>query len=327
MVKNESKSSYGAVPSIEQAGLTPEAFFKRKRFRRGLFCTMGVLITVVFLTIIFAMLGGHIGDTKFLVFDALFSLDAMTLNSVPSGCETTVVIARHCEKEGSETRDVFGDQHCSYIGFERAAYFPNLFSDETNANKYPYPASIYALTSDRGGHQNFREIEMVKPLAQKAGVPIDSHFTDNAKLAKTILADIASGEMCGKSIIVSWKHELIGKLGKYLACHDCPIEYPNQFGLLWQLKYVYDVKGTDLYKRINEGVSTIEMDVVEATTEEGGRMLKRKHKKRRHRLPRNWSVYFTEIDQNFDPLLYSLSVGDYQGSSVAGKWASEFIGE
>mmetsp|Transcript_626 Transcript_626/g.1081 ORF Transcript_626/g.1081 Transcript_626/m.1081 type:complete len:340 (-) Transcript_626:52-1071(-) len=334
MTENDSKkTSYGAVP-LEEANVTGEAFSRRKRFRRNIFCSMGVAITVVFLVLIFAMMGGKVGVSKWLVYDALFSLDEMTLDSVESGCETTIVIARHCEKAGSEAKDAFGDGHCTYIGFERAAYFATLFSD-VEKNKYPFPSQIYALSADRGGHKTYREIEMVKPLAQKAGVPVNDEYWDSAKLAKVLLEDIASGDMCGKTILISWKHEFIGKLARNLACHECPRRYPNLFEPIWQLKYVYDVKGTELYQSINRGLDTIAVDTssepgepVPPKEEDGPerklRQLKKK-KKAHHRLPRNWSVYFTDVNQNFDPLAFSQSVGDYTGNAVAGKWAEVFL--
>ncbi|CAJ1969914.1 unnamed protein product [Cylindrotheca closterium] len=331
------KASYGAVPqNLEEANVTPEAYARRKRFRRSIFCTMGVLITVVFLGLMFAMLGGQVGVSKWLVYDALFSLDEMTLDSVESGCETTVVIARHCEKAGSETKDVFGNSHCSYIGYERAAYFATMFSD-VDKSKYPFPAQIYALRADRGSHQNFREIEMVKPLAQKAGVAVNDQYWESAELAKVVLADIATGDMCGKTILISWKHEFIGKLARNLACHSCPRRYPNVFEPMWQLKYVYDVKGTDLYKSINRGLDTIAVDVIEPEepvsppaepVDDGAqrklRQLKKKKHKNKHRLPRNWSVYFSSQNQGFDPLMFSHSVGDYEGNAVAGEWSEVF---
>lgn len=336
----ENKTSYGAVPqNLEEANVTPEAFSRRKRFRKNIFCTMGVLLTVVFLGLMIAMLGGQVGVSKWLVYDALFSLDGMTVDSVESGCETTVVIARHCEKEGSESKDAFGDSHCTYIGFERAVFFATLFSD-VEPNKYPFPSQIYALRAGRGGHQNFREIEMVKPLAQKAGVAVNADYWQSDKLAQTILEDIASGDMCGKTILISWKHEFIGKLARNLACHECPRHYPNQYETMWELKYVYDVKGTKLYKSISRGLNTIAVDTSEPLEEPVGppeepvgpledgpqrklRQLK-KHKKKM-RLPRNWSVYFKDQKQGFDPLAFSQSVGDYVGNAVAGNWADVFL--
>lgn len=328
---NKKASSYGAVP-LEEANVTPEAFSRRKRFRRNIFCTMGVMITVVFLGLMFAMVGGKVGVSHWLVYDALFSLDELTANHVESGCETTVMIVRHCEKDGSETKDKFGDSHCSYIGYERAAFLATQFSD-VEKDKYPFPSQIYALSADRGTHDNYREIEMVKPLAQKAGVPVNDDYWDSHKLGQAILEDIASGDMCGKLILISWKHEFIGKLARNLACHNCPRRYPNLFEPMWQLKYVFDVKGTKLYRSINKGLDTIAVDTSEPKEEPSTpkeepvppvrRNLKKKKKKRR--LERNWSVYFTERNQGFDPLSFSQSVGDYAGNPVAGIWADEFL--
>lgn len=301
--------NYGAVPqSIDEVGVTPEQYAKKKQFRKGLFIAMGIVISVVFVALMVAMLGGYVGVSKFLVYDALFKLDEMTAESVPSGCETTVLINRHCEKSGSETFDVHGDQHCSYVGFERAAHFATLFGPEG----YPMPYRIYALSEDRGGHKNFREIEMMIPLAKKGGIEIQSNYTLNQDLADRILADIASGELCGKTVAISWKHEYIGRLARSLACHECPRMYPDIFEPVWQLKYVYDVKGTDLYNHINK---------VGDLNDEGSRLLRKKN----HRLPRNWSVYWADRQQDFDPLSFSNKIGDYNGSMVGAKWAADFM--
>lgn len=302
---------YGSVPqSIDQVGVTPSQYAKKKRFRKRLFVGMGVVIAVVFVTLMVAMLGGYVGVSKVLVYDALFMLDGITAETVPSGCETTVAIVRHCEKAGSETFDVHGDQHCSYIGFERAAYFSTLFGEDG----YPLPSTVYALSPDRGGHKNYREVEMMLPLAKKSGLEIQSDHTANKVLADEILKEIASGELCGKSIVIGWKHEFIGQLARNLACHECPRMYPNAFEPIWQLKYVYDVKGTNLYTEINRGEEDLQ----------GNRKLrKKKHK----RLPKNWSVYWTDRMQDFDPLKFSNTVGDYApGNKVAGNWAADFVG-
>jgi hypothetical protein len=301
---------YGSVPqSIDQVGVTPINYAKKKRFRKRLFVGMGVLIAVVFVTLIVAMIGGYVGVSKYLVYDALFFLDEITEELVPSGCETTVIVVRHCEKDGSETFDANGDQHCSYIGFERAAYFATMFGEDG----YPFPSAIYALSDDRGGHKNYREIEMMRPLANKTGLEIKSDYKLNSDLATDILEDIASGELCGKTVVVGWKHEFIGQLARSLACHECPRNFPNLFEPIWQLKYVYDVKGTELYTRINSGEEAVH----------GNRQLR---KKKHTRLPRNWSVYWTELAQDFDPLKFGNSVGDYAGNStVAGNWAGVFI--
>jgi hypothetical protein len=299
---------YGSVPqSIDQVGVTPTNYARKKGFRKRLFVGMGVVIAVVFVTLMVAMIGGYVGVSKHLVYDALFFLDDITEENVTSGCETTVIVVRHCEKDGSETFDALGDQHCSYIGFQRAAYFATLFGEDG----YPFPSAIYALGADRGGHKNYREIEMMRPLAQKTGLEIKSDYTLNPDLSTDILEDIASGALCGKTVVVSWKHEYIGQLARGLACHECPRSFPPLFDPIWQLKYVYDVKGTELYTRINSGDEALQ-----------NRQLR--HKKHK-RLPRNWSVYWTDRSQSFDPLKFGNSVGDYKGNKVAGNWAGVFI--
>lgn len=305
------EGNYGSVPTtIDQVGYTPEEYARKKGCRKLLFQSFGCLIFLSFIGISFWMMSGHVGISRNLVEESMADLDKMTDNgSVSSGCETTVMIVRHCEKSGAESYDVYGDQHCSYIGYQRASHFATLFGK----GGWPIPSYIFALSEDRGGHRNFREIEMIIPLANKINLEIDSSCTNNAKVAKEIHQLIASGEACGKTIVVAWKHEFIARLARNLGCHSCPRNFPNVFDPVWQLKYVYDVKGTDLYQQINgDGIN------------EGQR---RHLKKRRNKSGKIWSLYFSDIIQSFDPLKYSNAVGDYDGNKVAANWAKDFIDE
>jgi hypothetical protein len=86
----------------------------------------------------------------------------------PEGCESTVVVVRHCEK-GSVR------EHCAHVGFERAVYLSTLFGDREH-ERWPSPAFIFAEGPGQRRNQrkmNFREMETVGPLADKVGVKVD----------------------------------------------------------------------------------------------------------------------------------------------------------
>jgi len=83
---------------------------------------------------------------------------------VANGCEATVQIIRHCEKDQSSSI-----HHCSYQGFERAQYLKTLYGTH---RRWPIPSVIYALSGRRskirGHHIHFkkmvyREVETVLP--------------------------------------------------------------------------------------------------------------------------------------------------------------------
>ena len=253
----------------------------------------------------------------------------------PSGCETTLMIMRHCEKLGPETTTSDGNQHCSYVGHERAHYLPTLFGSEPL--KWPVPSVLYALGLDRGSHLNFREIETLQPLAKKYGLKIESKFKSNGDLIEKFEKQLRSGDLCGKLVLASWKHEYIVDLATKLNCPNCPQVYDaDEFDEVWQLKYVYNAIP------INQSIEDDD-DVDDATSNNKnndppflpqspqGRTLLRKHKKQRPAansltLPsKKWSIYFSKSNQGFDPLKFSHMSGDYDGSSkVGGKWLSDF---
>jgi hypothetical protein len=84
------------------------------------------------------------------------------------GCESTVVIVRHCEK-GSVR------EHCAHVGFERAVFLSTLFGDHEH-DRWPAPAFIFAEGPGQRRNQrkmNFREMETVGPLADKVKVKVD----------------------------------------------------------------------------------------------------------------------------------------------------------
>lgn len=122
---------------------------------------------------------------------------------VPVGCEATILLIRHCEKESEY-------EHCNYVGYERAAFLPTLFGD--GDERWPTPNYVFALNpGDRGTtwKKNFREIELILPLAEKANVTINAAYgvDDASHLARHYHEMLKSGEACGKLAVVSWKHE------------------------------------------------------------------------------------------------------------------------
>ena len=53
--------------------------------------------------------------------------DVNNTTTIPQGCESTVLIIRHCEDLGGHVRYEDGSSHCSYLGFQRSVYFATLF--------------------------------------------------------------------------------------------------------------------------------------------------------------------------------------------------------
>jgi hypothetical protein len=138
----------------------------------------------------------------------------------PEGCEATVMLVRHCEKSDRKA-------NCDYVGFERSVYLATLFGN--HEERWPSPSYIYAL---HPGHRsnpkkrNFREIQTVLPVAEKFGLDVDANYTieDKSGLARAIMSKMNDGNMCGKVILISWKHSdlppLARKLGTWLENID-----------------------------------------------------------------------------------------------------------
>ena len=244
-------------------------------------------------------------EPKTSVVKALSALNEMTLGSdIKAGCESTVIIIRHCEKLGPSTTDSDGNQHCSYVGHERAHFLPTLFD---GPGKWPVPSILYALAPKRSSYLNFREIETIQPLADKYGLPIHSEFSSSKEVSEDYFRKLSKGDMCGKVALVSWRHDMIPALADDLACFDCPSIYQETFDEVWILKYVYNVEETSVWK--------LKYGLESPSTRRG------LHKKGRtkEQIP-TWSVYSTITYQNFDPLKFSSDAGDYNGHSSGGNW-------
>jgi hypothetical protein len=194
--------------------------------------------------------------------------NATSLSELHSGCEATVLLIRHCEKTGPLVTDAKGHQHCSYLGWERSYFLTTLFGNSSNTEddgstsptplprRWPLPSLLYALSPKRRSsssssneHEqeyNFREWETLMPLASKYNLPVHVQYEQGYPLALEIFDQLQRGNMCGKLILISWKHNLFVELATALGCgpdDGCPTYYPEEsFDQVWQIKYVYNVQ-------------------------------------------------------------------------------------
>jgi hypothetical protein len=209
------------------------------------------------------------------------------------GCESTVLIIRHCEKEGINVEDDQGEQHCSYLGLERAHYLATLFG-----NRWPMPSHLYALSAIRSKHENYRELETLDPISKKANVSIHTAW-DPVHLASQLFS--AMPNSCGKLTVIAWKHSKMVELATALGCTTCPQKYPeDSFDQVWQLKYVYSPPV--LYHHEKPSKRTLKR----GTTKTEG----------------SWNLFSTVTEQRFDPLEFSFRSGDYPdgGAKSGGLW-------
>ena len=227
------------------------------------------------------------------------------------GCETTLLLMRHCEKMGPSELDANGNEHCSYLGQERSYYISTLFG-----TRWPTPSKLFALTPGRDGHLNFREYETLHPLSLRTGIPID--IADQDDLARKYFDLLQSGTMCGKLTVVSWKHSFIGEMAEKLGCtpdDGCPKDFPeDSFDQVWQLKYVFYPFAPDDLQEEKEFLRNTTDETMKVNTQVPDQV---KHGS-------GWRVFATVTQQNFDPLAFSYQAGDYPdgggGSPTGGKW-------
>uniref|UniRef100_A0A7S0AWN3 Uncharacterized protein n=1 Tax=Minutocellus polymorphus TaxID=265543 RepID=A0A7S0AWN3_9STRA len=226
--------------------------------------------------------------------------DATISGNVKSGCQSTLVIMRHCEfttAEDAEVLDEEGNQHCSATGLARADYVPSLFG---HGARWPLPSKLYAMKRDREGvreednYLNYREIETLTPLADKAEVDINSSFSDGGErqLALEYFDDLGSGEYCDKSVVVSWKVQRIVTLAQALGCGEqqgCPERHKKRdFDKVWQLTYMYWEVEDDDEEEEDGGEDT-----------DAQRALRRKKKKRTITFDEGWNVHGKVIKEHF----------------------------
>ncbi|KAG7370175.1 hypothetical protein IV203_027921 [Nitzschia inconspicua] len=190
-----------------------------------------------------------------------------------SGCEATIMLIRHCEKGSLKS-------HCSFMGYERSAYLSILFGDD---KRWPAPSQIYALNKGRTHKLNYREVETVQGISDAVGVPINRDYStlDTKALSHVLLDQLLEGELCGKLVLISWKHSDIPKLAQHLGCgplQGCPWDYKGKdFDSTWQIRYAF----TDFYDS-KTGQSK-----------------------------KKWNIFGSVQPENFDPLAFSHSAGDY----------------
>lgn len=218
----------------------------------------------------------------------------------PIGCEATVMLLRHCEKENEF-------EHCNYVGYERAAYLPSLFGND--GERWPNPSYIFALNPGERHNRwkrNFREVELILPLAEKANVTVNADYgtPTTSEFARHLHGLLKSGEMCGKLVVISWKHEDLPRLARRLGCgpvEGCPLDYRGStFDQVWQIKFVYRVPLHPMTKK----------------------------QAKRGVLPRkaSWWVYGSTQLEGFDPLSFSKQAGDYptDGKEKGASWMFDF---
>jgi hypothetical protein len=200
------------------------------------------------------------------------------------GCESTILLLRHCEKSAVA-------EHCAYDGFERSYYLSTLFGD-----RWPIPYEIYAehpAERKNPDKQNFREVETVGPTARKFDLPIDSSYSEVRSLAHSIWNHVESGNLCGRLVIVAWKHTDIPQLGRLLGCgpmQGCPYDYHGKtFDDAWQVKFVYQRWPHSENKHHFDNADDIEES------------------------PPSWRVFGSVQPERFDPLAVSYRAGGYRG--------------
>mmetsp|Transcript_14577 Transcript_14577/g.21493 ORF Transcript_14577/g.21493 Transcript_14577/m.21493 type:complete len:313 (+) Transcript_14577:54-992(+) len=161
------------------------------------------------------------------------------------GCESTVLISRHCEDLGGHVRYEDGTSHCSYLGFQRSLYLATLFGNSSsNANvRWPMPSKLYGMWNRDG--TNKRQYEMLRPLSRNSGVPIEMFpfYSAAVDLRDKLFGLLSSGHFCNQVVVIVWKHAYIPPLAAALGCDQergCPDSFDDyDFDTVWELQYVY----------------------------------------------------------------------------------------
>jgi hypothetical protein len=165
-------------------------------------------------------------------------------STIPVGCESTLLIFRHCEDLGGHVRYEDGTSHCSYLGFQRSVYLATLFGNVSDTDaRWPLPSKLYGEWNQDG--TNKRQYEILKPLSEKAQVAIHMAPFDTAKeeVRDEIFKLLSGGQFCNQVVAIAWKHAFIPPLAAALGCDQergCPIRYGDyDFDTVWELQYVY----------------------------------------------------------------------------------------
>jgi hypothetical protein len=185
----------------------------------------------------------------------------------------------------------------------------------------------------------YRQVETLLPLANKFGLHINADYPTNNELVDDVFHLIGTGQTCGKLIVINWRHHMIPNLAKKLGCSNCPVEYPqDSFDQVWEMKYVWDVHKTNVYRKSNGDVTVPSTPSTNANNNLRRQLKKTKRAKAETTTPTTsrikydgpqWSVFSTIAYQYFDPLEYSASVGDYtqDGVKTGAHWLTVDEGE
>lgn len=144
-----------------------------------------------------------------------------------------VLIIRHGEKINDD------DPHLSPRGKQRAQKLVRFFQKDESVTEYGPPVAIYAAAPKRQGG-SLRSIETVTPLAEAMRLKVIEDYTadDFKKLAKEILEERAYD---GKTVLVSWAHDEIPKVAKYLGVHPKPDDWEKgAFDRVWKITFRKD---------------------------------------------------------------------------------------
>ena len=210
-------------------------------------------------------------------------------NDLPVGCHATTIIVRHCEKEDIR-------EHCSALGFQRAEYLSSLFGKDEQS-RWPAPSYLFALSpGDRNNEKvhNYREVETITPTSKKVGIDIDETYgiDQTVDLAERVLKMLSENELCGKVVLIAWKHSEIPHLCNLLGCSEdkgCPTSWNE-----------YDYDNT--------------VQVIHSYHKQKYPSFVAEEKKNRHRIfgqEPQWWVNGHIQAQNFDPLEFAKHSGGY----------------
>mmetsp|Transcript_11973 Transcript_11973/g.19846 ORF Transcript_11973/g.19846 Transcript_11973/m.19846 type:complete len:328 (+) Transcript_11973:156-1139(+) len=230
---------------------------------------------------------------------ALATLNQGASYQVPDGCESTLLIIRHCNDHGPDTDSEDGSQHCSRLGHERTQYLTTQFGNDY-FSRWPLPSHLFGLWKNK----NMRQFETLQPLSQKSNVKTRMYtFPGISNLVSDYFRLLQSNDgtttvtMCGRVSVIAWKHAFIPELAVALGCgpaHGCPEDWPQEdFDQVWELQYVFQQRKEDENTPLSETTSFPHPSNNEDQS-----------------FPQNgWNVYFSETQENFDPLAYSKLAG------------------
>ncbi|KAG7341968.1 hypothetical protein IV203_007060 [Nitzschia inconspicua] len=256
---------------------------------------------------------------------ALQALNENIITVPKNECKVTVLITRHCNDYGVYAMDdgESGDKHCSFVGYERTEYFAMKFESHTAQSqeeinrRWPMPSALYALLPEQGtqnGGINYRQIEMLLPLAKRTNVPIQVVATAD-QVGTSIREKLQrNGNICGQVMVVAWKHRFIPDVAAALGCgpdQGCYKSYPDEeFDQVWQLRFIYEPPAPkdEVLRLLDEDSFLLQDDYgILAQQKKWQEYLLDLEGKRdsRYQHPSantGWTVYGGRTNQEFDPL-------------------------